>query len=34
MEALADATRFLGSFNFPTLMETGQPACKTLSTGL
>jgi len=31
MEALANGTRFFGSFDFLTLVETGPSACKTLS---
>ncbi len=31
MEPAAKATRFFGSFNFPTLAETDQSVCKTMS---
>ena len=31
MDALANAARFFGSFNFLTPVETGRSACKTLS---
>ena len=31
MKPPANATRFFGSFNFPTLAETGQSVCKTMS---
>jgi len=31
MKPPANATRFFGSFDFPTPAETGQSVCKTLS---
>jgi len=34
MEPPANATRFFGSFNFPTPAEIGQSVCKTMSLSM